>query len=464
MREGKAAAPGALLWGGLAILLSTGCNLAKDVVDIPGQAVRVVAPDDPKPTAVDFVEMQQKLLRFVDAYQMSLNLAIEQIRKDGKALEPKLALQLKLALVSSTTSIVSGANARANLLDLTVFATVTRLSVEDHWQAKVFGGSGMPLLEACRDAEEDIWLMAKSVLTAEQQQELRLGILTWHQAHPQPEQMLAARAGGFASEVAAGDKAGGKRSGGVLNLLTLDPLAGLDPAVREIAQARLLAERALFVTQKLPMLILYQTELLTTNALELPAVRQLVANTTQVSASIDRVAGVAEKLPDRLVKEREELVKALEAQEKTLRPIVSDVKQTVEAGGRLTESLTVTLKALDEVLKRLGLPAPPAPPTAAPSEPFRIQEYTQAAAQAEATAKQLTELIATLDRTLASEPARRISEQVDPAVRRAEAGVKDILDRAFRDAILLVVAVLCAALIYRVVAARLAPAKPAKTP
>ena len=41
----------------------------------------------------------------------------------------------------------------------------------------------------------------------------------------------------------------------VFSLFQVDPLSGLDPAVREIAQTRLFAERALFVAQKMPMLL-----------------------------------------------------------------------------------------------------------------------------------------------------------------------------------------------------------------
>ena len=56
---------------------------------------------------------------------------------------------------------------------------------------------------------------------------------------------------------------------------TYDPLAGLDPAVRELTQTRLFAERALYVAQKMPLLLRWQTELLTINTLNQPAVLTL---------------------------------------------------------------------------------------------------------------------------------------------------------------------------------------------
>ena len=63
------------------------------------------------------------------------------------------------------------------------------------------------------------------------------------------------------------------------------------------------------------MLLRWQTELLSVNALEIPAVGQLVANSTQIASSVERFAGVAEKLPGQVSREREEILKALEAQE-----------------------------------------------------------------------------------------------------------------------------------------------------
>ena len=120
--------------------------------------------------------------------------------------------------------------------------------------------------------------------------ELRRGIAAWHSRNPLPESLVAARALGFASQIAEAGKDEKTKPGSVFSLLGVDPLAGMDPAVREIAQTRLFAERALFVTQKMPMLLRWQTELLSVNAVEMPAVQQLVSNSTQIAASVERFA------------------------------------------------------------------------------------------------------------------------------------------------------------------------------
>ncbi len=41
----------------------------------------------------------------------------------------------------------------------------------------------------------------------------------------------------------------------LMAVVGLDPMAGLDPAVRQVEQARLLAERAIYYAQRMPILI-----------------------------------------------------------------------------------------------------------------------------------------------------------------------------------------------------------------
>ena len=90
---------------------------------------------------------------------------------------------------------------------MTVFVTVTRVALEEYWQPKVFGESALPMLESCRNAETEIWQLAGTVLKPEQQAELRQAIEAWRQQNPQPEKVLAARALGFASQVAQANQA-----------------------------------------------------------------------------------------------------------------------------------------------------------------------------------------------------------------------------------------------------------------
>jgi hypothetical protein len=433
----------------LLVASGTGCRLLQKAANVPGQAVHAVTPGNKDKRVADPVEVQQELLRFADEYSMRMISGVDNLRRGTNALTPAKALQVKIEIGSETWSIAAGPNAVADLLDMTVFVTVTRMALEEYWQPKVFGETARPLLEYSRNAEAEIWKLAGTVLTPEQQAELRRGIATWHSKNPLPEGLVAARALGFASQVADAGEIKEAKPGSVFGLLGVDPLAGMDPAVREIAQTRMFAERALFVAQKMPMLLRWQTELLSINAVELPAVQQMVSNSTQIAASAERFAAVAEKLPGQVSTEREEILKALQAQEK-------DVQSLLTSGTQMSTSLNTTLTTFDALMKRFGVGETNRggpPPTNA--EPFRIQDYTATAAQLELTARQLTELLVTLDQTLGSTNLAKLSAQVGPVVQQAQSSGKEIVDYAFWKGILLVAVMLVAALIYRFLVARL---------
>ena len=433
----------------LLLAAGTGCRLVQGVAEAPGQAVRAVTPGKQDKNAVDPVEVQQTLLRFADDFSAGMTVCVDNLQRGTNALDRAEVLQWKIALGTETCSIASGPNAVANLLDMTIFVTVTRAAVEEHWLPEVFGESARPMLESCQNAETNIWRLAGKVLKPEQQAELRAAIAAWRRQNPLPESVLAARTVDFASQVAQANQADTAKPGSVFNLLMLDPLSGLDPATREIAQTRLFAERALYVTQKMPMLLRWQTELLSANAVDLPAVRQLVTNSTQIAASVDRFARLAEQLPGQVSAEREAILKTLQAQEK-------DVTSLMSSGTRMSDSLNTTLTTLDAVMKRFGVGETNSagPPKTNP-EPFRVQDYAQAAAQLEATARQLTELLVTLDRTLGSTNLLQLSAQVGPVLQQARTGGKEIVDYACWKGILLIAIALVAALIYRILVTRL---------
>jgi len=437
----------------LLVTLGAGCRLIQGVAEAPGQAVRAVTPGQKGKQAPDPVEVQQTLLRFADEYSTRMVIGVDKLRHGTNAPDPAEILKWKIALGTETVSIAAGQNAVANLLDMTVFVTMMRTALEERWQPEVFGESAQPMLESARSGETEIWRLVGTILTPEQQAELRRSIDLWHSQNPLPESVLAVSSLGIASQLAEASKDNAAKSGSVFSLLKVDPLSGLDPAVREIAQTRMFAERALFVTQKMPMLLRWQTELLTINATETPAVQQLVTNSTQIAASVERFAAVAEKLPVQVSAEREEILKALQSQEK-------DAASLMKAGTQMSDSLNTTLTTFDALMKRFGVgETNNASPPKTNSPPFNIQDYTQNAAQLAVTAQQLTEMIRTLDQMLGSTNLAKLSAQVCPVVQQAQTGGKEIVDYAFWKGILLVVIALLAALIYRFLSARLISAK-----
>ncbi len=446
----------------LLVLLNTGCRLIRSAVDIPAETVRAVTPGKKEKEAADPVEVQQKLLRFSAEFSAQMIAGIDQLRRGTNPIDPAEMLRLKIAAVTESCSIASGPNAFANLLDMTVFVTSSRIAIEDYWRPKLYGASAQPILELCRSQETNIWSLAGTVLKPAQQEELREAIAAWRQQHPIPERVMGARALGFATEAARAQKTETAMSDSVFGLLGLDPLAGLDPATREIAQTRIFAERALYVTQWMPTLMRWQVELLSANAVAMPPVQQLITNSTELAASAERISRVAGQLPEAVSREREEILKALESQEKGLAALAGEFRQTMATGAQMSASLNTTLTTFDALMKRFGVGEPkPDKPRSTNSNPFRILDYAQTANQLESMARQLNELLRTLDQTVSATNLSKLAAQMSPVVQQAQSGGKEVVDHAFGRAILLIVVagavVLVAALIYRLLSARLTP-------
>src|ERR1700758_912060 len=355
----------------LLLAFSTSCGVLQGAVPILDQLFPGISDKMDKQAEL-LVEVQDSLLRFADEYSMRMVGGVDNLRHGTDALSPAEALRLKIAISSETWSIASGPNAVADLIDMTVFVTVMRMTLEDYWQPKVFGKSALPMLAYSRSAEADIWKLAGKALKLEQQTDLRQSIAAWHQKNPLRESLVALRSLDFASRVETLDQNVVRKPGSVFSLLNVDPLAGMEPAVREVAQTRMFGERVLFVTQKMPTLLRWQTELLSVNAVEMPAVQQLISNSTQLSGSVERFAYVAEKLPEQLSTEREEIIKALQTQEK-------DIASLMEQGTQFSASLNTTFTTFDALMKRFGVGEQKSEEQPPNAMPFRIQDYTQSA-------------------------------------------------------------------------------------
>jgi len=189
---------------------------------------------------------------------------------------------------------------------------------------------------------------------------------------------------GFASDVAQINRS--SRPGitsSVFNLLSIDPLADSTRHSRT-GQHPLFAERGLFLARHMPTLIRWETELLVIQTAEMPQMEKLLANTTQLSESADRFSQTAERLPGFISAERQQIVQALEAQQPGLTSLAAQTEKALDAGKQMSDASTATLKSFQDVVRQLQ--ASPSDPNA---EPFRINDYTAAAAQINATAQDL---------------------------------------------------------------------------
>jgi hypothetical protein len=234
----------------------------------------------------------------------------------------------------------------------------------------------------------------------------------------------------------------------------LDPLSGLDPATRELAETRLFAERALFIARRMPTLLRWEMELFTVKTADLPQIHQLLAHSAQLATAAERFSQVAAQLPSLFATEREQLLTALKDQERGLSGLTKEIQLMLATGSQMADATNGALKTFQEVSAQLT--AGPPDPNATP---FRIGDYTAAAAQIHATATELVTLLRALDGLAGSPHLAQVSSQFGVLTQQVQAGSREVVDYAFQRGLLLVVlacgAVLITALAYRMLNMRL---------
>lgn len=438
----------------LIVTFGAGCSLLKWNAELPSRTFKTIIPGMGSGSGVDPVEVQEQLLRSADIFLVGMTISAEQLRRDGAPISQVELQTLKISYTTTILALVTGPNALTNLLDLIVLITRSRLIVETYWLPKVYGETARPFLDICREVETQLWQVAASFLAAAQQEELRQTIHTLHQQDSNSQTLLPAQALNFVTEGAKVSQKRRSEPSSVFSLLMLDPLSGLDPATRELAETRLFGERVLFIAHWMPNLLRWEMELFTVKTMELPQLQQMLTASTQLAAAADRFSQVTAQLPTLLSTEREQLLGALKEQETGLSALAKDVQQTLATGGQMADSTNLTLKTFQEVMARFN--SGPQDPNA---EPFRIQAYTNAAARIQAAATELVALLQALDGLAGSPHLAQVSAQFNVLTQQAQTSGREVVDYAFHKALLLILfgcgAVLATVLISRVLSARL---------
>ncbi len=245
----------------------------------------------------------------------------------------------------------------------------------------------------------------------------------------------------------------------------MDPLSGLDPAIAAIEQTRLLAERMMYYFERAPTLLSWQVELMTYRLSDQPAAQQMISNVTSLSQSAEIFAKTAQQLPalvnDQrtaainqffagISNERSNIFESLNSQDAKLRELLPQVRETLATAGTTANSLDSTIKSLDSFVRYVSPPDTNPPVVSTNSKPFNILDYGTAAGQIGMMATQVNNLI-----TSANQSATQIAVLGEQAGGKAQ----EVVDRAFRLGLLLVVILLAgcvvAALAYRALANRL---------
>jgi hypothetical protein len=395
-------------------------------------------------------QIQQTCQRFADGFAGKVLEYVSPIMKRSGDLAIVDGLSYwQVTQLNSAYTIATGPSPILCHLDFVVLTTLSRMVVEDTL-VELDDDLLAPLVAVYRDLEREAWSNAATLLTPAQLDELRGLITDWREKNPQVTLVGFVHFAEFA-EAAGWSPEAKSAPGGLFGLLGLDPLAGLDPAVKQIEQTRLLAERVIFYMQRTPYLLDLQTERVVLQATLAPQVKRANASLERASLAMENYAAIGANLPDAIAREREALIQQLSGemlrQEAELRGLLTDMQTTLATGSETAVAVNSAVEALDRLMARFPRRAPGAEPTE--GRPFDITEYTAAAAEFTGTARQLTALLETLGRE-----GTPVAAAVAGGAEAGRALVDHLFWRALLLGLLLIGAALSAALAYRSLASR----------
>ena len=183
--------------------------------------------------AAAILRLQLNVMRFADEYTSRIADPIRQFEQGTTNSAERLAAQSWLVnQATAAYTIATGPEPQVNSIDMVVFATLSRMVIDDTWVTERFGERARPLQHAHAAMEQMAWQSVANVLTPSQIDELHRLIDEWRAKNPTTRTVTYIHFDAFAESIGQPKKGKSITPGSLFSFIGLDPLAGLDPAVR----------------------------------------------------------------------------------------------------------------------------------------------------------------------------------------------------------------------------------------
>jgi hypothetical protein len=251
---------------------------------------------------IDAEQVQARIMGFADRYVTSIAGVYEQAVLSSPTTEGRvMAQRAKLYAALGAMGNAVDPNPIAGMIDMALMVTIrTELSTRP-WNREMFGPESADAISAMhREYEAEIWQIVGDFLTPAQVAELHDLAKKWIVDHPDQHLVTSARLADFAAPKGEnnGEGGGGVTNVSVFSVVRIDPFEGLQPAVLQFKQSRLLAERAFFYLQHTPLLLSWQADLLFSHLLESPQIKHLLDESDVATRATTRVTDAANHFSD----------------------------------------------------------------------------------------------------------------------------------------------------------------------
>jgi hypothetical protein len=406
----------------------------------------------PEEYAFTEAELQLELMNYGDRFAAVIAQGLEDSERLGPPPETRRAI-LGDAVYSATAvfTIAADAEPQVALLDMVVLATLGRMVYEDYWRPRL-GDFSEPMLRAFNMLEGDIWTLAGPILDETQRAELRERIEAFHRENPELSTFSHLRFADFPSRRASSTLKK-KKSGGIFG--------SVKRITEQVEQTRVLAERGLYLSTRLPLLTGAFADVWVSRLSANPAVSEMQESVRTFAEVSERLARVAEELPERITNERRETIEQVareaailreesiehllegltEQRRDTLEQLAAEEERLggllAEIRGMLDDANTLTL-SVDGLAQRLDLGAEKPGPPKEPAEPLDIEEVRATIVDSRAVVQELNGLVLSTTELLNSPGADRLVPGLVEAIEKAGATSEDLVDHSMIRAALLI--------------------------
>jgi hypothetical protein len=229
---------------------------------------------------LSYFQLQKLLMDFADRYMQMVGQAADALQKDNPNPDLRTAiLSAKLFSSSAAFSIAADPSPHMALLNMEVLVRLQG-SVWKETVPKRFGEkAAAPLLDVQKKLEEDIDAIALRALAPEKLEALKTLAEEWRKEHPDQHYVSYIRLSDFSDIRREGPRGKMPNLLSISGLLSAFQLVNMDDTTRSVDQARMVAERALYLSQRMPTLIRWQSEMLFYEMAATPETKNLMATT-----------------------------------------------------------------------------------------------------------------------------------------------------------------------------------------
>jgi hypothetical protein len=442
----------------------------------PFKRDKKVKKDHKKDYVMTEVELQSELMNYADRFASIIIQAFE----DFETLNPTpQARQFILSDVvysqSAVFTIAAEPNPQVGLMNMVAVTTLGRIIYEENMRRK-YGKATEMLAGGFRQLEKDIWQIAAKVLTNEQRAELHQMILLWRKNNPDKLVYNYLRFSDFVAQRRNSPLAKKVQSGSMFKTVR--------EVTEQVEETRMLAERGIYLGTRLPLLTGTFAEVWMSQMIVNPELQKVLADVHTFSGVSERLASVAEQLPDQVMKDMSKLryqtvnqimkeinkwtdstldnvmakvaiereafidhfmnrligeqkiaLEALLTEEQRVTELVRELRKAIEGGN----NLLLTAGTLTE---KFNVGEPGAEPK--DEKPFDIKEYQE-------TITRVTTLVESTNQLVSTVGMDKLLPQLVKAIDEVENESRNLVDHSFRQAVLLILIAMGAYIIGRLV-------------